>query len=177
MILAWVWGQGERQHGVGTHLWLRRHEVPRTMNGTGYSGQVPVKVICGVHFRGVGSFGSRRNNGLYLTQALYHHSNSIEKWHFHPINQKVWQDTVIPTRPSTGGLDASEQSLPIQPPRPQLAPEKRASRLEILLDPLVTCMQDRDRPRYQLLAAVCPKETKVPENQVEILTNGVIAEQ
>jgi hypothetical protein len=77
---------------------------------------------------------ARRNNGLYLTQALYHHSNSIEEWHFHPINQKVWQYTVIPTRSSSGGLDALEQSLPLQSLRPQLALEKRASRPKILLE-------------------------------------------
>jgi hypothetical protein len=159
VILGWDWGQEERQHGVGTHLWLRRHEVPRTMNGTGYSGQVPVKVICGFTFGVLGPLVlARRNNGLYLTQALYHHSNSIEKWHLHSINQKVWQYTVIPTRFSSSYLDAFEQFLPIPPPRPQLAPEKRASRPEILLG-LVICMQDRDRPRYQLLEAVCAEET------------------
>jgi hypothetical protein len=119
---------------------------------------------------------ARRNNGLYLTQALYHHSNSIEKRHFHPINQKVWQYAVIPTRFSSGGLDAFEQFLPIPPPRPRLAPEKRASRPEIFLG-LVIYMQDRDRPRYQLLEAVWHEENKIPENQVEILTNGVIAKQ
>ena len=78
VILGWVWGQGERQHGVGTHLWLRRHEVPRTMNGTGYSGQVPVKVICGVHFRGVGSFGSSQ-----AQQRFVSNSSTVSSFQFH----------------------------------------------------------------------------------------------
>jgi hypothetical protein len=89
----------------------------------------------------------------------------------------VWQYTVILTRHSSDGLDAFEQSLPIQPPRPQLVPERELLDLRFSWDPLVTCMQDRDRPRYQLLEAVWPAETKIPENQVEIIRNGVIAKQ
>jgi hypothetical protein len=120
---------------------------------------------------------SRRNNGLYLTQALYHHSNSIEKGNFHPINQKVWQYAVIPARFSSGGFDTFEQSLPIQPPDRSLPLKRELLDLRFFWDPLVTYMQDRDRPRYQLLEAVCPEDTKIPENQVEILTNGLIAKQ
>jgi hypothetical protein len=131
VILDWVWG--ERQHGVGIHLWLRRHEVPRTMNGTGYSGQVPVKVYMGFTLGVLGPLVlARRNNGLYLTQALYHHFNSIEMAFpsYQPEGVAIHCDT---DQALFRWPRCSQAILTDSTAQTAACSRKRASRLEILL--------------------------------------------